>query len=99
MNIPDAEVVIGTNDDHTSLDLYGDATIHGDMEIVEQGGLTVAGSVFAEHFVTRSDERIKNIINPVAPSIEDIANVRIVDYKLKDDSNNAIYTGSIAQDW
>jgi hypothetical protein len=99
VDIPHADVVIGTSDSHTSLDLYGDLTIHGDAEIVEQGGLTVTGPVSAKNFVTTSDERIKNIISPVTTSIEDIANVRIVDYKLKDNNDDVTYTGSIAQDW
>ena len=45
-----------------------------------------------------SDENAKNIINEISPSIEDIANVRIVDYEFKFDLGN-IHSGSIAQDW
>lgn len=46
-----------------------------------------------------SDERVKTIVGNIEPSIEDIANVRIVDFKYKNDKSNTVRAGSIAQDW
>ncbi len=46
-----------------------------------------------------SDERVKTIVDNIEPSIEDIANVRIVDFKYKNDKSNTVRAGSIAQDW
>ena len=46
-----------------------------------------------------SDERQKNIINELEPSIEDIADVRVVDFSYKRDKFNTPRAGSIAQDW
>lgn len=45
-----------------------------------------------------SDENAKNIINNITIPIENIANVRIVNYKFKSDLSNT-YSGTIAQDW
>ena len=46
-----------------------------------------------------SDERQKNIIDELEPSIEDIAAVRVVDFSYKRDRFNTPRAGSIAQDW
>lgn len=46
-----------------------------------------------------SDERQKNIIDELEPSIEDIAGVRVVDFSYKKDKFNTPRAGSIAQDW
>jgi len=46
-----------------------------------------------------SDERQKNIIDELEPSIEDIADVRVVDFSYKRDKFNTPRAGSIAQDW
>ena len=47
-----------------------------------------------------SDIRLKDVINPVTASVEDIANVRIFDFRWKKDGENGkIHFGSAAQDW
>lgn len=51
------------------------------------------------NLVVTSDERKKDIIATVEPSINDISNVRIVDYKLKNGASDSVHLGSIAQDW
>ena len=49
---------------------------------------------------TSSDMRLKDVINPVTASVEDIANVRIFDFRWKKDGENGkIHFGSAAQDW
>lgn len=45
-----------------------------------------------------SDENIKEIVNYINPLIEDIADVRIVNYELKF-NKGTVYSGTIAQDW
>lgn len=58
---------------------------------------TFAGSVA---YTYSSDIRLKDVINPVTASVEDIANVRIFDFRWKKDGENGnIHFGSAAQDW
>ena len=48
---------------------------------------------------TSSDERLKDILEELTLSIQNIANVRIVNYKLKSHPERSPYVGTIAQDW
>ena len=51
-------------------------------------------------YIGSSDIRLKDVINPVTASVEDIANVRIFDFRWKKDGENGnIHFGSAAQDW
>lgn len=65
------------------------------------GNVVFDGSSFNSNVAINvtSDERLKTIIDNVEPTIEDIANVRVVDFKFNNDETNTIHTGSIAQDW
>lgn len=65
------------------------------------GNVVFNGSSFDSNVAINvtSDERLKTIIDNVEPTIEDIANVRVVDFKFNNDETNTIHTGSIAQDW
>lgn len=46
-----------------------------------------------------SDERLKDVISNIDANVEDIANVRIVDYKFKSSESDDVCSGTIAQDW
>lgn len=48
---------------------------------------------------TSSDERIKTVLKTIQPAIEDIADVRVVDFTYNNDESNTVHAGSIAQDW
>lgn len=48
-------------------------------------------------YIGSSDERLKDIVRELSPRIEDIAGVRIVDYRMKD--GQRVDVGTIAQDW
>jgi hypothetical protein len=51
-------------------------------------------------YIYSSDIRLKDVINPVTANVEDIANVRIFDFRWKKDGENGkIHFGSAAQDW
>lgn len=45
-----------------------------------------------------SDETLKNIVNDIDATVEDISNVRIVDYEFKSNPGD-VHSGTIAQDW
>jgi hypothetical protein len=69
-------------------------TINGRLHLQPQGEFTSTMAM-----TVSSDERIKTIVSNVEPKIEDIAGVRVVDFKYNNDDSNKIHTGSIAQDW
>jgi hypothetical protein len=62
--------------------------------------LTAADSITATLPIeTSSDERLKTIVDTPEASIENIANVRVVDYYTNDNEKKVVSLGSIAQDW
>lgn len=81
------------------LSLTGDTSV--DVQSISGSvRLTASTEITANMNITvSSDETQKNIIGTVAPAIEDIANVRVVDYQLKSDEKKVTHTGTIAQDW
>ena len=69
---------------------------------VSAGLLYVSAATFDGNvpYMGGSDIRLKDVINPVTASVEDIANVRIFDFRWKKDGENGkIHFGSAAQDW
>lgn len=72
--------------------------------IMEAGSATskmslTAGQIFCNgNIISSSDENLKNIKEYISPSIESIADVRLVNYELKSNVGY-IRSGSIAQDW
>ena len=69
---------------------------------VSAGLLYVSAAMFEGNvpYLGGSDIRLKDVINPVTASVEDIANVRIFDFRWKKDGENGkIHFGSAAQDW
>jgi hypothetical protein len=62
--------------------------------------LNINGTAKSLGWNSYSDIRKKDVINPVTASVEDIANVRIFDFRWKKDGENGkIHFGSAAQDW
>lgn len=49
--------------------------------------------------IQSSDERLKDIQSNIEANINDIANVRLVNYTYKNDENEVVRPGTIAQDW
>ena len=69
---------------------------------VSAGLLYVSAGMFDGNvpYLGGSDIRLKDVINSVTASVEDIANVRIFDFRWKKDGENGkIHFGSAAQDW
>jgi hypothetical protein len=69
---------------------------------VSAGLLYVSAGTFNGNvpYTGGSDIRLKDVINPVTANVEDIANVRIFDFRWKKDGENGkIHFGSAAQDW
>lgn len=63
-------------------------------------GVGTGNALVSKNWITTSDIRKKDVINPVTASVEDIANVRIFDFRWKKDGENGkILFGSAAQDW
>lgn len=74
----------------SKLDVYGIATV---------GNLKSNGYVTALAAASSSDERMKNIIEHFAISVEDIAAAPIVKFTWKFGEDKAVHAGSIAQYW
>lgn len=102
VEIEGGDVTLGSSSEernlivHGTVGAYGELSVQGDAHLLDD--LYVLGDVEAGNYITKSDERVKDIQNTIDPAIEDIANTRIVNYKLKS-NNDKIYTGAIAQDW
>lgn len=74
----------------SKLDVNGTATV---------GNLNSKGYVIALSSSSSSDERMKNIIEHFALSVDDIAEAPIVRFTWKNNDDKAIHAGSIAQYW
>ena len=74
--------------------------VNADVASDAQCMLNVNGTAKSLGWNTYSDIRLKDVINPVTANVEDIANVRIFDFRWKKDGKNGnIHFGSAAQDW
>lgn len=58
-----------------------------------------SNAVYATNgFYESSDERLKNILNPVKVNLDELAKLRKIHYTWKDDSKSGIQLGMVAQD-
>lgn len=74
--------------------------VDADVASDAQCKLNINGTAKSLGWNSYSDVRLKDVINPVTASVEDIANVRIFDFRWKKDGENGkIHFGSAAQDW
>ena len=74
--------------------------VNADVASDAQCMLNINGTAKSLGWNSYSDIRKKDVINPVTASVEDIANVRIFDFRWKKDGENGkIHFGSAAQDW
>ena len=99
VKIQDTLVFSKSNNDHT---ISATSSSESMKLILSATQLYVSAATFSGNvpYTGGSDIRLKNVINPVTASVEDIANVRIFDFRWKKDGENGnIHFGSAAQDW
>ena len=89
----DANPTFNTNTNAAGFHVSGNVHIDNASIFESNVSLTVPG------VSQGSDERMKTIIDNIEPSIEDIADVRIVDFTFNNDDTNDVHAGTIAQDW
>ena len=99
VRIQDTLIFSKSNNDHT---ISATSSSESMKLILSATQLYVSAATFTGNvaYTGGSDIRLKDVINPVTASVEDIANVRIFDFRWKKDGENGnIHFGSAAQDW
>lgn len=86
------EIVLTT---HNSAANSGGISLTGNIRFHPSNGVFTS----TMNVDTSSDERIKTVLKTIQPAIEDIADVRVVDFTYNNDESNTVHAGSIAQDW
>lgn len=101
-NSGDSEYVLKVMDKDVDNDLSGDYSASNCLLAVGQGSnaFTYVKKLLSAGTITsRSDKRVKDIIDDVQLSVSDIAMMPAVRYTRKDLKDGREYVGSIAQNW